>query len=127
MYTLEQQKEHRKLWVEALRSGKYRQGEGALRSEDKFCCLGVLADIAGCIWFGDDNNGWTANGDDTIAPDSAVAFVGLKDCGGVFAERNVDGTPKALWRLNDSGVSFTEIADIIEREPIGLFVNGAAP
>jgi fatty acid-binding protein DegV len=29
-------------WLEALRSGRYRQGEGALRVDDKFCCLGVL-------------------------------------------------------------------------------------
>jgi hypothetical protein len=40
-------------WVEALRSGRYNQGQGCLRthihgddeSNDKFCCLGVLADI----------------------------------------------------------------------------------
>lgn len=33
-------------WVEALRSGKYRQGKGRLRDdEDRMCCLGVCADI----------------------------------------------------------------------------------
>jgi len=38
-------------WVEALRSGDYEQGEGALRQKDKkngsnkYCCLGVLCDI----------------------------------------------------------------------------------
>jgi hypothetical protein len=32
-------------WVEALRSGEYEQGAGALRNGDKFCCLGVLCDI----------------------------------------------------------------------------------
>lgn len=39
------------LWVEALRSGKYTQGRGGLRTSatattpEKFCCLGVLCDI----------------------------------------------------------------------------------
>lgn len=34
-------------WVEALRSGDYQQGRSVLRShDDKFCCLGVLCDIA---------------------------------------------------------------------------------
>jgi hypothetical protein len=30
-------------WIEALRSGKYEQGSGALERNEKFCCLGVLA------------------------------------------------------------------------------------
>lgn len=41
-------------WIEALRSGKYTQGEGMLKTSDgpdaKFCCLGVLADIQRCQW-----------------------------------------------------------------------------
>ncbi len=33
-------------WIAALRSGNYEQGRQVLRSnEDKYCCLGVLADI----------------------------------------------------------------------------------
>ena len=32
-------------WLAALRSGKYEQGEVALKCNNKFCCLGVLADI----------------------------------------------------------------------------------
>jgi hypothetical protein len=44
-----------KRWVEALRSGKYRQVTGSLRKDDRntqgeacntgFCCLGVLTDM----------------------------------------------------------------------------------
>jgi hypothetical protein len=34
-------------WVAALRSGDYAQGSGLLRTSDnKFCCLGVLCDLA---------------------------------------------------------------------------------
>ena len=32
-------------WVKALRSGKYKQGQGFLKSGGEFCCLGVLRDI----------------------------------------------------------------------------------
>jgi hypothetical protein len=34
-------------WVKTLRSGEYQQGSTVLRTiDDKFCCLGVLCDIA---------------------------------------------------------------------------------
>ncbi len=36
-------------WVEALRSGEYKQGKGVLRGSDMtkptYCCLGVLCDV----------------------------------------------------------------------------------
>lgn len=35
----------KKLWLKALRSGKYKQGQGQLKCGDKFCCLGVLCDL----------------------------------------------------------------------------------
>lgn len=43
--------EVKKLWVEALRSGKYEQTTGALESIDaqgnsSYCCLGVLCHLA---------------------------------------------------------------------------------
>lgn len=38
-------------WVAALRSGKYEQGTGKLRTDDDhWCCLGVLSDVAGVKW-----------------------------------------------------------------------------
>lgn len=40
--------EYKKLWVEALLSGKYTQGHGHLAPCDgQFCCLGVACDISG--------------------------------------------------------------------------------
>lgn len=41
----------KKDWIAALRSDKYKQGRGTLQSDDqKFCCLGVLADVMGLEW-----------------------------------------------------------------------------
>lgn len=37
-----------RLWADALRSGKYDQGQGVLKSriDSRYCCLGVLCEIA---------------------------------------------------------------------------------
>lgn len=44
-------------WVKALRSGKYKQGEGELRNNNHFCCLGVLCDISKAgRWLEDPDN-----------------------------------------------------------------------
>ena len=42
----------KKSWIEALRSGHYRQGTGSLRQTDSdadpsYCCLGVACSVAG--------------------------------------------------------------------------------
>jgi hypothetical protein len=45
-------------WINALRSGKYKQGRNVLRNQnDEFCCLGVLCDISGIYeWKKPDSN-----------------------------------------------------------------------
>lgn len=115
-----QQKKNRKLWVEALRSGKYKQGKKMLRtSGDQFCCLGVLADISGCSWeFDEKCFAWRADSVGIVAPERAVRFVGLQDATGVY---KLGDQVSQLWEENDLGTSFQEIADIIESEPLGLF------
>ena len=35
----------KQLWVNALRSGEYKQATGRLRKNDGYCCLGVLCDL----------------------------------------------------------------------------------
>lgn len=44
------------LWLEALRSGRYKQTSKALRIGNSFCCLGVLCDLA-------DAKGWSPTPD----------------------------------------------------------------
>lgn len=73
-----------KRWVKALRSGKYRQTRGALRSRNKqnvaannFCCLGVLCDL-----FAKEHSsaGWVSKSDEsrTNLQRSRCAFVDEK-------------------------------------------------
>ena len=106
-------KENRKKWVEALRSGEYRQGSGSLRTyDDKFCCLGVLADLG---------KQDIAVNDEFPSPKFARDFVGMRTCSGDFRKNRIDG---ALWECNDErGWDFDQIADLIESEPEGLFLE----
>lgn len=110
-------------WVAALRSGKYQQGTGELRSKhDEFCCLGVLCDLIR-------PHGWKESPQGTyyVMTGSELweSFVLPKD----VAEQ-VGLTPLGLWPsgapqelqefegladMNDAGKSFYEIADAIEK------------
>lgn len=37
-------------WVDALKSGEFRQTTGVLAKDDCYCCLGVLCTVAGAQW-----------------------------------------------------------------------------
>ena len=90
-------------WVEALRSGKYVQGRKMLRGEDgKMCCLGVLCHISNSERFArmgcyDEVN---------TSLDFQVFVPGR---GGMLKE-----TCRELATWNDTGWTFSEIADWIE-------------
>ncbi len=121
-YTKEQQAEHRKQWVEALRSGKYQQTKNALRDGAGFCCLGVACDISGVgSWDedGDHKGRLTYRADNAradVLPIAVQKWLGLKYCDSSFDDEQ-------LSAMNDSGVSFDRIADIIESEPEGLLAK----
>lgn len=112
-----------KKWVEALRSGEYKQGKGALRNGDQFCCLGVACELA--IKDGVklnvelSENGITGY-DLCIGhlPTKVASWLNLNSSYGQYDE------DKYLTNNNDSGgMSFEQIADIIESEPSGLFAD----
>jgi len=119
MYTAKEQAEHRKQWVEALRSGKYHQGRGALRVGEKFCCLGVACDISGLgqwVPLKVDNVPTLAQAyhiDSTRKGD--VLLPGIVDWLGVtHPEVRYTGEKVMLTVANDDGYDFNAIADIIE-------------
>lgn len=115
-WTKRQQKAHRKAWVKALRSGKYKQTKGRLRSVDDggMCCLGVGCDISKLGKWSGDSYLVGKGGAGKIVLDFAVQeWLGLSSTAGDYKGGHLDG-------LNDSGVPFDKIADIIESEPEGL-------
>ncbi len=98
-------------WVAALRSGKYQQSSDALRTEDGFCCLGVLCDIV-------DPEGWVDNRgcggyrwkSDKFGEHSAILPAKL-----IRAFEVAESLEAAAIRMNDGSESFIAIADYIEK------------
>ena len=111
----------KKRWIEALRSGQYKQGQGYLKSGDKYCCLGVLCNLAKVDGVGK----WEchmhatvfscANSlDSRVLPRDVQQWAGIPNSVGVY-EVN-DDNDKTLVGLNDCGTSFEEIADVIDKK-----------
>jgi hypothetical protein len=112
------------MWLEALRSGVYKQGRGQLRTigeQDSFCCLGVLCDLHSetaetpdSEWQGDEYCGEAY----TLPPH-------VQDWAGL-TEKNpkVQGHSLATWNDGQQApeqgeevtpLDFPSIADLIER------------
>lgn len=118
----------KKAWVDALRSGKYRQTSGLLRwtepaGESSYCCLGVLCDIyereTGDMLSTEngptrDDHGWAEG----VLPERVVTWAGVEDQNpDVVADADSSGWERAasLTLLNDEhGFTFEMIADLID-------------
>lgn len=108
-------KEHIKLWVEALRSGKYTQGHGNLQYKGKFCCLGVSCEVA--IENGINVNVKSIDGfivydnESNYLPESVSAWLELApdpSVGDELGLRAVRANDELRW-------NFKQIADSLER------------
>lgn len=109
-----------KAWIKALRSGEYKQGIVVLRNErDEYCCLGVACDLY-CKNVKDIYDPITIKygGNSSYLPAQVAKWIGLRDTLGKF-----DCGQRSLASFNDFGTTFSEIADIIESEPEGLFAS----
>ena len=111
--------EVKKLWIDSLCSGEYKQGTGALHDnmEDTYCCLGVLCQLA--VNAGADVSvqevGAVTEYNETGAypPPPVVAWAGLSQPDPVVY---IGAQQKTLAALNDEGQTFEEIANIIEEQ-----------
>lgn len=106
----EQQKQD---WLVALRSGKYRQGKSELycSTASSFCCLGVLGAVVGIDLSEMENVGELSelHRDDLLGPFDVSDSLFDAD----YRETH-DTIQRQLAGMNDSGKSFSEIADWIE-------------
>lgn len=131
-------------WLAWLRDPKNEQGNGYLKKDDEYCCLGGLCEISklgewikrttkgdGTYWYvvrPDSNVGYR---DAAFLPEPVAEKYGLTTDGlftpsietldllktrynMTFVEAKT--TVMSLAMLNDRGVSFFTIADIIERD-----------
>lgn len=105
--------ELKEAWVKALRSGDYKQGQGALKWQGSgaalHCCLGVLCEVAGlCL-------------KSEVGLNHSLQFDGdMSSTGGLGVRaRSFVGLPYdvhvKLWKMNDYGDTFEQIADYIEQ------------
>ena len=104
-------------FLEALRGGQYRKCKSVLKNNDSFCASGVLCDL-----HAQDTGGkWVY---DTYLNQAAVAPGIVHEWAGFGAEeyptlvatvgRNT--FPRGLESLNDNGLTFLQIADLIEQQ-----------
>lgn len=117
-----------KKWVAALRSGKYKQGTGKLNKDGNYCCLGVA-----CQLYEAENPGkLVVEEEDTVffyddnylsLPEKVKDAMGIKHLQDEFETPVEFGDQKYyhLCLLNDAGMSFSEIADVIESRQGEIF------
>jgi hypothetical protein len=105
-------------WVAALRSGEYNQTEGSLRDDNGFCCLGVLCNLhaqAHPRIAAKQDLPHEYMGLSDLLPEEVIKWAGLFDDTGADFVMYKD-QQKTLPELNDEGVSFDIIADLIEAQ-----------
>ncbi len=118
--------EVKQLWLDALRSGEYKQGRHKLKNtyegSDNYCCLGVLCDLytkenPTAKWTQNWQDDWYFNVDaDSVSgtlPGAVMRWSGIADANPIVCYEN---TEESLATLNDRGVPFVEIANIIEKQ-----------
>lgn len=110
------------LWIKALTSGEYSQGRGYLKSAGKYCCLGVLCELAFEAGIVKDVHLLTRpgivdevyyDGESALLPRSVMEWAGLQGANGRYAA-GPGGNGGTLVDLNDNGSTFSEIARVIE-------------
>ncbi len=125
----------KEVWVNALRSGKYKQGSGKLRSVTGYCCLGVLCDL----YAQEHNTQWEFRRDEEInsqfqdywyfdehsefLPESVMNWAELKTRNPTVRVDVEDNDYEDNWYyedelsgINDSGYDFSQIANIIKAQ-----------
>lgn len=122
-----------KKWVQALRSGKFKQGKSTLKQfnkkgEPRHCCLGVLCElynqdmkknhkkslpVKNVKSFYDFEYGYAKFGNSSeILPNVVKKWAGMKSAEGSFT--NEDSISDSLVDMNDTGKTFKSISNTIE-------------
>lgn len=141
----------KRAWVEALRSGKYEQGQSWLAQQfangvRQYCCLGVLCDVAGAPYsVRDDGEGTTfldygqsdeENDKEEVLPKHLMKAFELPQRNPIVLVNDWRGKINkweklTLAKLNDDDFTFPQIADLIEyfidAEPDGEGLQNVTP
>ena len=126
--------EARNAWVAALRSGEFEQTKHVLQDHYGHCCLGVCASIFADTLDIEVNKVLFREGEGfevyydfqaQVLPKKVADHVGLNSVEGVFSEIRMEGAQMGdtLTSLNDAGMSFDQIADVLEEHEDLLFTE----
>jgi len=101
----------KKLWVEALKSGEYRQGLETLKAGNFFCCLGVLCDLHAK----ETGNNWSSERrsryfrESVGLPHEVIVWAEISHCDPII------GGYSATSLNDEEKKSFVQIANLIQR------------
>ncbi len=114
------------LWVRALRSGEFKQCKGQLEKDGKYCALGVLSILAliegQCTYLPEGKSGRFDHKKFKLSFNimkwARIAQEEEKFLNSIEQEVKIHykGRPTTIARLNDLGISFLELADLIEKQ-----------
>ena len=91
--------QYRRAWIDALRSGKYRQCERVLQKDGSYCALGLAALVCDDV---------IEEGQQTLNPETMKKL-------GLYTEEGCINYTQSITTFNDeNGLTFEEIANIIE-------------
>ena len=125
MLTKQLQDQRIKLWLDDLRKPENQQLQGRefLCKNEKYCCLGRLCEIAllnGLTLDKRIRDNSRVDYDDAYGfiPYAVQEWIGLKSTNGDLC---TDEKYETLTILNDKGLTFTQMADVIEQNKDKLF------
>ena len=109
-------------WIAALESGKYPKGSGYLKRDGKYCCLGVLCELAGAEERPGDLDGIVAFGpdssDDVYLPEAVMVGVGMRTNQGVCPVNDpteLNAKRLRLTNLNDRSPTWEPVIEAIRK------------
>jgi len=120
-------------WIDALLSGEYEQAKFSLKSEEGFCCLGVLCDL----YLKEHNEEWTSpipaedqdcaypsnpnvfniEGETGGLPLKVMRWAGLESSNPIVRQEYRGYNKASLAVLNDSSIeenTFEKIAELVK-------------
>lgn len=114
------------LWTDALESGRFTQAHGYLNANGEHCCLGVLCELAieaGVPLEKTERDARTVDGRVVYCYDNDAYGipVAVQEWSGINADAEYNPEGRYLSYENDTGKTFTEIAQIIRDNKETLF------
>ena len=96
----------KRLWIKALRSGKFKQTERMLHDRKGYCCLGVLCKVM------EPNTKWKSNKEGAYLFEEEQMFPPAR----IMKEATLrKPSARVLAKMNDKGKTFKQIAAFISK------------